>query len=1094
MGKAQYMLEVRLGASTTSSYHKNINRALKSLDGLESTAKRVAAGAAAAFAAVNISQLAEDAFETYSEFEQAMRNTAAISDATVSEYEMMEQAARAAGRGTTKTATESAEALGYMALAGWDAKESVEGLMPILKLSEATGAELKETSDLVTDSMSALGLGVDSMGTYLDELVAGNNNANMTAVMLMESLIGTGGASRALGASLEDTITAVGILANNGTKASKAGTAMNSMLTRLATNSKAKDALADIGADIFDEGKFIGLRESLIKIDEALSGMDSEERTGYLKDIAGTHYFSQMEYLLDGVREGANGAASAWDELEGKIENSDGALDKMNAQATDTMSASWERLKSAVDDAKISLVDVFGDDVTDLLDHVAAKIPDITDHVTDFVSNNKSEIYDALETGGELLGKVWNIAEGATTWLLSHEGAVTGALTSIGTAMLLKKGVSTYASLATMLTSITTPMGVLAGLSGAAGVIMGVGAAIEQAHENAARANLDEHFGNISLSLEELQDIAGQIVHGDDLNAVAEMLDAVGESENALKGVSRSIKELENNSWKIKAGFSFDEQDSEQYKMQVDGFVQQAQDYIDAKGYEINVAATLLFGENSEKAVETSRYANELSERAQGLGRFINQQIVVALQDDGIIDEAEDELIQHYAQSLNNITAALSEGQSEAQMQAIKLKYGGAELDEDSFLQLADEIGKAVEEGQDAALSAYESAMSVYNAKKKTDSSYKTYEGDARAAELAYFKQNADAATSGAAYLLETIQSAYPEVESGIAQMQQNLNEKLEHIFSDGKNAILQGDSVSWAHIMDEIMSGITLSDSTTQGAIEMLRAKTEPIKNELELVAQQYQAAGEKIPESIEQTLQALDMVGALSGNEASIWGMFADAVGNNEEYQGVIETAKENGAYIPEQISDAISDNRTNVDSAIEDLYTHADQYLNQVYAKGFDVDAEVRVNYKTTTTQPPIIYDGAGPAKSPLKATPHAVGGIFSTPHFGLLAEDGPEAYIPLDGSKNALSIWEQAGAMLGVGQTKDAALAAGITAGVGTANTTNGVNVQILFNPNITINGNTSENKVREAVALGADDVINIVKDYFAGQARVSFSGR
>ena len=122
MGKAQYLLEVKLGASTAASYNKNINRALKSLDGLESTAKHVAAGAAAAFAAVNVSQLAEDALSTYSEFEQAMRNTAAIANATVSEYEMLERAAREAGRSTTKTATESAEALGYMALAGWSAE------------------------------------------------------------------------------------------------------------------------------------------------------------------------------------------------------------------------------------------------------------------------------------------------------------------------------------------------------------------------------------------------------------------------------------------------------------------------------------------------------------------------------------------------------------------------------------------------------------------------------------------------------------------------------------------------------------------------------------------------------------------------------------------------------------------------------------------------------------------------------------------------------------------------------------------------------------------------------------------------------------
>ena len=1095
MGKAQYMLEVKLGASTTASYNRNINRALKSLDGLESTAKHVAAGAAAAFAAVNISQLAEDAFGTYSKFEQAMRNTAAISNATTAEYEMMEQAAREAGRGTTKTAAESAEALGYMALAGWDAKESVEGLMPILKLSEATGAKLKETSDLVTDSMSAFGLSVRDMGVYLDELVAGNNNSNMTAVMLMETLIGTGGAARSLGASLEDTITAAGVLADNGTKAGKAGTAMNSILTRLAANSKARDALEEIGASVFDaEGNFVGLREAIIEIDKALAGMSTEQRSGYLKDIAGTHYYSQMEYLLASVREGANGAASAWDKLEKKIEDSGGALDQMNATATDTMSASWERMKSAVDDAKISLVDVFGGDVTDFLDHAAAKIPDITDHVTDFVSNNKAEIFDALETGGELIGNVWNIAEGSVTWLLDHEGAVVGALTSIGTALFLKKAVSSATSIVSFLSGLTTPMGVIAGLSGAVGVIAGLGAAVDQANERAGRANLDEHFGDISLSLEELQDIAGEIVHGNDLNTVAEMLDAVGESENALKGVNRALKELEKSSWKIRAGFSLDEQDSEQYVTKVDEYVRQAQEYIDAKGYEVTVGATLLFGADSERTAEASEYANELSERAQGFGRFIQQQIVVALQDDGIIDEAEDALIQHYAQSIDKIKTAISEGQSEARMQAIKVKYSGAELDEEGFLQLADEIGKATEENRDAALAAYESTMAIYNAKKLSDPSYKTYDEDARAAELAFFQQNADAVTNGASYLLESIQSAYPELESAVVQAQGKLSEILEQAFAgDGKGGLLRGDPDAWGNIISSLYDGMVADDPAVQHALEIILSQTEPIRDGLEQAARECEEAGEEIPEAVKSGLQKLDMLGALSGDKDSAWTLFMDAVADNEEYRNVIETAKENGANIPEQISESITGNQVSIENAIDGLYAYSNQYLDQIYSRGFDVDAEVRVNYKTTTKKPPSIYDGTGSYVNPITATPHATGGIFSTPHFGLLAEDGPEAYIPLDGSKNALSIWEKAGAMLGVGQPKDEALVSGIAGSAGMARENSGINIQINNSPHIIIQGNASESDVQAGVALGAEDIINIVKEYVDGRARVSFSG-
>ena len=118
--KTTYMLEVMLGASTASSYRSNLNKAANSLQSLSSTASRVATAITAAFAAVNITRAIGDAVETYVEFEQEMANTAAISGATAAQYEQMEEAALAAGRSTVFTATESASALGYMSLAGWD--------------------------------------------------------------------------------------------------------------------------------------------------------------------------------------------------------------------------------------------------------------------------------------------------------------------------------------------------------------------------------------------------------------------------------------------------------------------------------------------------------------------------------------------------------------------------------------------------------------------------------------------------------------------------------------------------------------------------------------------------------------------------------------------------------------------------------------------------------------------------------------------------------------------------------------------------------------------------------------------------------------
>lgn len=1096
MGRATYALTVRIGAEQAASYRRNLNKAMKNLDSLESTARRVAAGVATAFAAVNVSRLVEDAVGTYSEFEQEMHNTAAIANATVSDYEKMEAAARAAGRATTKTATESAEAMGYMALAGWNVEESIEGLMPILKLAEATGAELQETSDLVTDSMGAFGLNIKDAGTYLDMLVAGNNNANNTAIELMKSLIRTGGAATSLGASLEDTITAIGVMASTGIKAEKAGNAMNSMMVRLATNSSALDALNLIGVDIFDKnGNFIGLKETLEGIDEALSGMSTENSTAILKDIAGKEYYSRMQNLLDGVREGADGAASAWDELEQKVINSEGALDKMNKQVTDTLPSAWERVKSAISDTKIGMVDEFGDDATQMLDNIAQKIPEITDNITDFLSDHKKEIYDALETGGELLEKVSNTAVGTVSFLLDNKSAVVGALTSIGAAMLVKRGIDAKNSLVAFASSLTTPLGVIAGLSAAAGVITGVTTAILQASEKTAYANLDEHFGNIVLSLEELQDAADEIVQGGDLVAVTEMLEAAGDTEDELRDVKKALDELEKGSWKIQAGFTFDKDDSDLYASKIENYIGQVQEYMDAKEMEIHVAATLLFGSNSEESLESAKYYDDLDKKIKKLGKKISKSLEDAMED-GVIDADEDAVIQKAIEKMNRITERVSLAQAEAKMQAIQLKYSGSDLDEQTFIELEDEIAKSVDESTDAALQAYESAMTMYNDKLKNDSSYTQadYDRDKKNAELAFFQKKAQYINQGTSYLLDTIEQSYPELEKELDGAGRNIDSGLSELFGKYSDLLLQADPASWQHIMDKFTEGAQLSDSATRGAIRTLYEQLGPMKSQMENLADEYKEAGQEIPQALIDGINEINSLGALSGDTNAIYEMMQQGIGSNEQYQQLLETAREQGAYIPDSISDAIYGNQGSITSSIDGMYAYSNQYLNQVFEKGFDVDTDVRLTYKVqgSVNKPKSILDDIGSYTNPV--TPHASGGIFNTPHFGLLAEDGPEAYIPLDGSKNAVTIWEKAGQLLGTmgAQSTDERLYAGMVMSAGTSAKTEaaGESIQIVYNPKINIYGEASKSDVQEAVSLGKDDVLKIMRDYVEGQRRVS----
>ena len=284
-----YQMLLKIAGKADGSLKAACSAAEKDLNTLGDAAQKV--GKVAGVAASSLS--------AYSEFEQAMDSTAVTARATETEYAQMEAAARQMGATTTKTATEAAEAMGYMALAGWDVEESMAGLEPMLRLSEATGMDLARASDLATDSMSALGLGVGDMTDYLDLAVQAQRASNTTAEALMEAFIGCGGAAKTAGVDMGDLSTALGVLANNGTKGAEAGTAMNAMINRLTSKDVAIKAMQQMGVSVYDAaGEFRGLETILTDVSSAMADMTTQEKMGYLAKIAGTNYATEMSYLL----------------------------------------------------------------------------------------------------------------------------------------------------------------------------------------------------------------------------------------------------------------------------------------------------------------------------------------------------------------------------------------------------------------------------------------------------------------------------------------------------------------------------------------------------------------------------------------------------------------------------------------------------------------------------------------------------------------------------------------------------------------------------------------------------------------------------
>ncbi len=359
---SEYKIAVKIAGQLESSFNAALKGAQSGLSGFGLAGKVGAAavkGTAAAITAAGtaIAGIGAYSVKVGSEFESAMSSASATAAATEEEYAKMEAAAMEMGRTTSKTATESAQALEYMALAGWDVDTSISALPSVLRMSEASGMDLARTSDLVTDSMAALGVTVDELPNYLDVATKAQNKSNQTAEQLMEAYLGVGGTMKNLNIPITESATALGVLANRGIKGSEAGTALNAVMVNLTTGTgQAGKMMSKLGISAFDSnGKFIGLEETLQQVNTALQGCTEEERNAALAAIGGKQHVDALNDLMAGLNTTNAEGISEWAALTKELENCNGALEEMAKTKLDNLEGDLAILQSAAQDAGIKI-------------------------------------------------------------------------------------------------------------------------------------------------------------------------------------------------------------------------------------------------------------------------------------------------------------------------------------------------------------------------------------------------------------------------------------------------------------------------------------------------------------------------------------------------------------------------------------------------------------------------------------------------------------------------------------------------------------------------------------------------------------------
>ncbi|MCO4363375.1 phage tail tape measure protein, partial [Staphylococcus agnetis] len=306
------------------------------------------------------------------DFDDSMRKVKATSGATGSEFQQLRDKALEMGAKTKFSASESADALNYMALAGWDTKDMLGGIDGVMQLAAASGEDLGQVSDIVTDSLTAFGMKAKDSGHFADVLAQTSSKANTDVRGLGEAFKYAAPVAGALGYTVEDTSIAIGLMSNAGIKGEKAGTALRTMFTNLSKpTGDMKKKMDELGISITDSnGNMLPMRDVMDQLRGKFKNLSKEQQANAASTIFGKEAMSGALAII-------NASDEDYQKLTKSIDGSKGAANRMSKEMEGGIGGSLRQMKSAIESLAISIGDVMAPYIKKLAEwvsHAASKL------------------------------------------------------------------------------------------------------------------------------------------------------------------------------------------------------------------------------------------------------------------------------------------------------------------------------------------------------------------------------------------------------------------------------------------------------------------------------------------------------------------------------------------------------------------------------------------------------------------------------------------------------------------------------------------------------------------------------------------------
>lgn len=929
-----------------------------------------------------------ESVNSFQDFEAMMSQVKAISGATGQAFDDLTAKAQEMGATTKFTATESAEAFNYMAMAGWKPQQMIDGISGIMSLAAASGEDLGTTSDIVTDAITAFGLTAGDAGHFADVLAQASANANTDVSMLGESFKYVAPVAGAMQYSIEDTSLALGLMASANVKGSMSGTALKTSIANMVkpTNDMA-EAMDKYGISITDgEGNLKSLKGVIDNVRGSLGGLSRDEQTAVASTIFGKEAMAGMLAIVNASEEDYN-------KLSNAIYNANDAAEGMADTMLDNLKGSFTLMQSAIEGTE----NAFGKRLSPYLRGIAGGItdmmPEITDGINavmdvadDKIAGVKRKITDMTGSdewkNADLFGKIdiaWdsiiakpfgNWVSGDGTQLISSglgtlfssaaailPGGEKAGLTSWLSAGILAKGAATVAQKGKSIVETLSPIGdAIGNITEAAGnandvmdfagnlssmipvgakvglaaagitaAIIGIKLAIDKYNQTQLENSLEEHFGKIKLSADEVKDAAAGILNQKYLTNVELALNEVQNADNLRAEAQKALESNDVLEFKSRVGITLTADEQQEYTDNINTFVESKISELESRTFAAHIhVQTYLAGteDGQTLAQNIKEWARADNLELSDLSSQLSQKVSEALKD-GIIDVNEEEAISALQEKMNSITARWKEAEAQAQWDWINQKYGhlsAADLESGSFTDLMDEMRSQRETAMESIKADTTQWYSELEAMKDygriTPEQYESYKE-----QTGWYVRGQEGSELSKSLELgsNTLNDTYGEKITGNIQ---TLTETAQNALKSAETSLQSGSYGTIASTFDNMFTSMDngkgflgIGADADQRALNELYQSMAPDVSQMGSLIDQYREAGQAVPKSLMEGYKEAIEVGAAAGDVDAAWQNYANQIleSGSEEMKSVL-TDPNNPMYesvreqLPEELKTAI------------------------------------------------------------------------------------------------------------------------------------------------------------------------------------------